>query len=216
MLLAANPAEKQGCAHASDKQEHPATVARIVILGCGGSGKTVLARRLGELFAIPVIHLDGLYYNSDWASLDASTFLRTQEAMTAQPEWIIDGNYAGSLHVRLVAATTVVFLDFPTRTCLWRIVRRRRQYRGGQHIAAGVYDRITPQFLRYVIAYRRIMRPRVLQSIATHAPTAQVSVLRSRSEVEFFLRCCEGRDDQRASPRRDVVGRLKRTAGCAL
>ncbi|MFB4265156.1 hypothetical protein [Nonomuraea sp. GTA35] len=30
---------------------------RIAVLGCGGSGKTVLANRLGTMLGIPVTHL---------------------------------------------------------------------------------------------------------------------------------------------------------------
>lgn len=33
---------------------------RIVVVGCGGSGKTVLARRLGEILGIQAVHLQQL------------------------------------------------------------------------------------------------------------------------------------------------------------
>ena len=33
---------------------------RVVILGCAGSGKTTLARTMGERLSLPVIHLDTL------------------------------------------------------------------------------------------------------------------------------------------------------------
>lgn len=35
---------------------------RILILGCGGAGKSTLARRLGAATGLPVVHLDGLYW----------------------------------------------------------------------------------------------------------------------------------------------------------
>ncbi len=40
---------------------------RIAVIGCGGSGKTHLARRLGALLNVPVIHLDAVYYDTTTA-----------------------------------------------------------------------------------------------------------------------------------------------------
>lgn len=36
---------------------------RIAIIGCGGSGKSYLARQLGAALELPVTHLDALYYD---------------------------------------------------------------------------------------------------------------------------------------------------------
>ncbi len=41
-------------------------VDRIAITGCGGSGKSRLARALGDTLRITPVHLDGLYYDRDW------------------------------------------------------------------------------------------------------------------------------------------------------
>jgi hypothetical protein len=68
-------------------------------------------------------------------------------------------------------------------TCLWGIARRRLRYRGGQHKDIGVYDRVTWNFIRYILGYRREMAPRVRQLIADHAVSAEVVVLRNRSCV---------------------------------
>jgi adenylate kinase family enzyme len=160
---------------------------RIAIVGCGGSGKTVLARRLGELLDVPVTHLDVLYYDDEWNSLPPEKFAAVQEDLVATPRWIIDGNYASTLPIRLAAADTVIFLDLPAVTCLWGIARRRLRHRGGQDDQTGVYDRITWQFLRYVTGYRRTMAPRVRALITEHASHAQVHVLRSRRSAARLL-----------------------------
>lgn len=39
---------------------------RIAIVGCGGSGKSRLARVLGARLGITPVHLDALYYDKDW------------------------------------------------------------------------------------------------------------------------------------------------------
>ncbi|MFC5828979.1 topology modulation protein [Nonomuraea insulae] len=161
---------------------------RITVIGCGGSGKTVLAGRLGAALGIPVTHLDAVYYDEDWKPLAREDFARRQRSIVASGTWIADGNYASTLPIRLAASDTVIFLDLPAWACLWGIVRRRRRYRGGQHRQAGVYDRITWQFVRYVWGYRREMAPRVRGLMAEHAGHAEIVVLRSRREIDRFLR----------------------------
>ncbi len=72
---------------------------RIAIIGCGGSGKSHLARSLGVVLGITPAHLDGLYYDRNWKPLDKEEFAALQQDLVAEPRWIIDGNYASSLPV---------------------------------------------------------------------------------------------------------------------
>lgn len=156
-------------------------------MGCGGSGKSHLARSLGAALGITPVHLDGLYYDADWNPLDKEKFADLQRDLVTDPRWIIDGNYASSLPIRLHAADTVIFLDLPAWACLWGIGQRRLKHRGGQHQEIGVYDRITWNFVRYIIGYRRKMAPRVRSLIAEHASDAQVIILRSRGAARRYL-----------------------------
>jgi adenylate kinase family enzyme len=162
-------------------------VDRIAIIGCGGSGKSSLARSLGSLLGITPVHLDGLYYDQDWKPLDKEQFAALQRDLVTVPRWIIDGNYASSLPIRLQTADTLIFLDLPGWTCLWGIAQRRIRHRGGQHKDIGVYDRITWNFVRYILGYRRHMAPRVRKLIADHAGNAEVVVLRSRRATRDYL-----------------------------
>jgi adenylate kinase family enzyme len=161
---------------------------RIAILGCGGSGKTHLAHELADRFELPLTHLDAVYYDAEWTPTPPEDFAQAQRELVAEPRWVIEGNYASTLPIRLHAADTVIVLDLPARTCLRGIAQRRLRHRGGQHQDVGVYDRITWNFIRYVIGYRRSMLPRVHQLVGDHAHTAEVVVLRSRGQARRLLR----------------------------
>lgn len=140
------------------------------------------------MLGVHPIHLDTLYYDSDWNPLPAEQFAELQRELVATPQWVIDGNYASSLPIRLAVTDTVIFLDLPATSCLWGILQRRLRHGSGQHDALGVYNRITWGFVRYILSYRKWMRPRVQQLIADHAPHAEVVVLRSRRAAARYCR----------------------------
>lgn len=137
---------------------------RVAIVGCGGSGKSFVARTLGELLDAPVTHLDAIFYDSDWNELPLPAFEEKQRALMLAPTWVIDGNYHSTLPVRLHACDTVVFLDLPTITCLWGAIWRQVRGGPGQHRAQG---RVQP-----VASWRSALHPHLSAEDAPQGPPA--------------------------------------------
>jgi adenylate kinase family enzyme len=159
---------------------------RIAMIGCGGSGKTYLSAALAARLSLPIVHLDAEYYDQAWQPMPREQFAARQRQLVDSPQWLIEGNHASTLPIRLAAADTLVFLDLPAITCLAGILQRRWKYRGGQH-ADGVYDRITWDFVKYIWGYRKSMRPRIRQLITEHGNHLQVVTLTSRRQAKRWL-----------------------------
>ena len=97
---------------------------RVLVIGPGGAGKSTLAQRLGEILSLEGIHLDKFYWRAGWIEPPKEDWLATIEQLLARDAWVMDGNYSGTLERRLEAADTVVFLDLPRTTCVWRVIKR--------------------------------------------------------------------------------------------
>ncbi len=163
---------------------------RIAIIGCGGSGKSTLARELGAVLGLPVHHLDQLYWHPGWVETAPTQWRALQQQLCSQPAWIMDGNYGGTLDLRLAAADAVVFLDLPTRVCLWGAVRRFLQHRGRSRpdMAVDCPERLDAQYLWWVCNYRRTRRSGILRRLQQLSREKRVVILQSRRAVAEFLR----------------------------
>ena len=47
---------------------------RVIIIGCGGSGKSTLSRALSEKTNLPVVHLDKLFWREGWINIPREEF----------------------------------------------------------------------------------------------------------------------------------------------
>jgi adenylate kinase family enzyme len=102
---------------------------RISVVGTSGSGKTTFARQLAERLGLPRIELDALNWGPNWAPAEVETFRDRVRLATAADAWVCDGNYSAVRPIVLERADTVVWLDLPLRTCLWRVIRRTARRR---------------------------------------------------------------------------------------
>ncbi|MEU8700317.1 hypothetical protein AB0C61_22145 [Streptomyces sp. NPDC048680] len=113
---------------------------KVAIVGCGGSGKSHVARELGRILDAPVTHLDAAFYDDEWNALPMEKFNDVQRELVAQPRWVIDGNYNSTLQVRLEACDTVVLMDVSTVAALYGIFSRQLRH-GAGHKGNGVHNR---------------------------------------------------------------------------
>jgi adenylate kinase family enzyme len=160
---------------------------RVAVIGCGGSGKSTFARELGARTRLPVIHLDGLFWQPGWVPRPAEEWRALQAALVREDEWILDGNYGSTLDVRLAAADTVFFFDTPTWLNLTGVLRRWVRNHGHAIQADGCPEHVSLQFLLWVWRFRRDSRPRVLEQLRANAHSAQVVVIRSRRDAVAAL-----------------------------
>ncbi len=163
---------------------------KVLVIGSGGAGKSAFAVRLGQTLNITVIHLDALYWQPGWVELPKDVWRQRVTALLQQEAWIMDGNYSGTLDLRLAACDTVIFLDLARTVCLWRVLRRQMMYWNEVRpdMGAGCPERVTLEFVRWVWDYPHSVRPKVLARLRAYEQSKRIIRLRSQVEVEEFLR----------------------------
>lgn len=164
---------------------------KILVIGSGGSGKSEFSRKLGEHLNIEVFHLDSLYWKPGWGKTEADEWEAALSSVMNRDSWIMDGNYSGTLEMRLAACDSVIFLDLPRGTCLWRVIKRSIKYRGKSRpdMAEGCNERFSFEFLFWVWNYRKRSRLKVMKLLNSYRQDLDIVHLTSTREVdEFFAR----------------------------
>ena len=162
---------------------------RVMIIGCGGAGKSTLARKLGEKTGLPVVHLDQIFWEpGNWQHLDREEFNKRLETELRKPRWILDGNFHRTVEQRLEACDTVIYLDYPRLVCLknWlgRVIRNWGRARAD--MGEGCAEWIDPQFAIWIWNFNKKYRKHYY-GLLENAEGKTVVILRSRRQAERFL-----------------------------
>ena len=73
---------------------------KIAVIGYTGSGKSVLAAKLGKIIGCPVLHLDKLQFEAGWKERgEAEGKILCEQFLEENKDrgWVIDGNYEKSM-----------------------------------------------------------------------------------------------------------------------
>jgi adenylate kinase family enzyme len=170
-------------------------MARIVILGCAGSGKTTLARQLGERTGAPVICLDSIW-RPYWTEKDVPAFRSLVKKAHARDEWISDGNFAlTTFDIRLPRATVVIWLESSRLSCAWSAIARVFKRHEVHRIVklAGV--------LAFIWNFDQVNRPRIEATRLSYGPHVPILRLSSRREIAGFLSSYDNDTTSATGPR---------------
>ena len=161
---------------------------RILIIGCGGAGKSTLARQLGELTGIPVVHLDKLYWLPGWKHVSREEFDERLRAEVEKPRWILDGNFNRTIELRLEKCDTVIYLDFPRLVCLFSWIRRVITNWGHarEDMAQGCKEWFDPEMAGWIWKFNGQNRKRYYE-LLSRAKDKNVIILKNRRAVSRFL-----------------------------
>lgn len=160
-----------------------------MIIGCGGSGKSTFARKLGKPTGLPVIHLDKAFWKPNWEEPEKEEWAQKVRQIVAKEKWILDGNYSGTFPIRLARADLVIWLDRPMPLCLFRVIKRSilNQGKTRPDMGEGCRDRLTLEFVHYIFRFPWDGRKRIIRKLANSPFDFTVVQLRTEKQIHNFL-----------------------------
>ena len=169
---------------------------KISIIGYSGSGKSTLAAHLGELYGLPVLHLDSVQFLPGWQDRPREERERMVAAFLDEHEesgWVIDGTYSSLLpERRFDRSDRIIFLNFSRITCLFRVWRRYRTYRGRVRFSAaeGCPEKLDRAFVLWVLRDGRTPeRRQKYRDILARCP-GETRILGSQRAIDRYLEEC--------------------------
>ncbi len=97
---------------------------RVLVAGVSGSGKTTLSGRIGALWGLRHIEIDGLFHGANWTP--RPEFLDDVRAFAAEDRWVTEWQYTskGTDAILAPRAQLALWLDYPYRVVRGRLMRR--------------------------------------------------------------------------------------------
>ena len=127
------------------------------MVGRSGSGKSTTSVALGAALGLPVVHLDQLYWTSDWKPVGDERFEALHDAAIRTEAWVVDGGYTSPrlFGERIRRADLVVITRAPLPTCIYRVIARSVRFRGREQAGRphGADDRVTLGFLVWIVRW---------------------------------------------------------------
>ncbi len=161
---------------------------RVLILGSAGSGKSTMAKWLGEMLDIEVIHLDSYFWNPGWTETPKEEWQIKLSELLEKDNWVMDGNWPDSLEKRIKFADTIVFIDLPRAICLWRVVKRYFKYRNQTRPDMGEHcnEKIDWGFLVWIWNYPKQIKPLIIKQIKRNREKTTSIILNNKKDVDKF------------------------------
>ncbi|ADO56424.1 adenylate kinase [Paenibacillus polymyxa] len=161
---------------------------RIIVIGSPGSGKTFLAKRLSMWIHLPYTSLDDLYWGPEWKRSTDKQFHKQLGEVLQREEWIIEGNYHECYFTeRLQRSDTIIVMDVSTIEAISGVITRslnrflfsKELPTGIEREAVRIWD-ISPRFVRFVLGFRRRIRPKIWPLILQYGNERNLIILKSK------------------------------------
>ena len=129
----------EGLGRMDETGEVPGGPQRILLYGVTGSGKTMLARRIGSVLGLPWHSVDDeVGWLPGWVERPRDEQRALISQIVSSEAWVLDTAYGHWRDVVLERAELIVALDYPRRVSLLRLIgRTARRVVTGEEVCNG-------------------------------------------------------------------------------
>lgn len=162
---------------------------KIMVIGSPGAGKSTFAFKLSEKTHIELFHIDKLFWKPNWIHISTDELQEKLKEIMALDSWIIDGNYSGTMEMRLREADTVIWLNYSIITCLYGIIKRKFMYKSKARpdITDGCKENLNWEFFKFVITFHLCQKKKTHKILDGYSQQNRVIIFKKRKDANKFL-----------------------------
>ena len=165
---------------------------KIAIIGNAGGGKSKLAKRLGEIYQIPVYEFDHLQWKPGWSQTSDEEIWSVHRQWLKQSDWVIEGWGSWKLlEERFDNADILVFVDLSLMVHYWWSLKRQIKAIFGRSEGwppAGCRALpVTGRLLRLIWLIHKEKRPVLYSLIQRYQGIKKVVHLQSPRELKSWI-----------------------------
>ena len=134
---------------------------KIAIIGFSGAGKSTLAKKLGQKYNLPILHLDSVHFKENWIERPTEEMeYLVQNFIKNNEEWVIDGNYKKIALNRFIDCDLLIYLNYNRFICLFGVIKRYFKYKNmtRSDMAEGCKEKLDFPFLWWVFHKGRTLK----------------------------------------------------------
>ena len=163
---------------------------KILVIGYSSSGKSTFSKRIGNVYNIPVLHIDKIFFAPNWVEREKSLVEKEIRTFMKNESWIIDGLYRNHAKERFELAEQIFIFDFNRFKCLYGAIVRRVKFHNQirDSIADGCKERLNFSFIWWILfGGRKKESKNLLKSIQT-TYEKKVIVFKTRKQASQYLK----------------------------
>lgn len=156
---------------------------KIHVTGNAGSGKTTLAKALGEISGLNVYGLDNIVWQAGWQKTPLAERKLLEQKLVNHPDWIIEGVSS----IARQSADFIVFLDYPRHICFFRSIRRSFRYlfSSRPELPENCPEiKILPQLIKIIWQFPEVAKPEICNDLSKVASVR----IHSNQELHHFIK----------------------------
>ena len=159
-------------------------IKKAIVIGCPGSGKSTFSKKLSKITDLPLYHLDMIWHKKDKINVSREEFDNSLKNIMSKNTWIIDGNYARTLEVRIKECDTIFFLDIPTEICLKNVEKRIGTPRDDMPWIEEYFDE---DFKKWIIDFPTRELTKIYSLLEHYKNSKNIIIFKSLEEVDAYL-----------------------------
>ena len=162
---------------------------RIILIGCMGSGKSWLSKRIAEKTGYPLFHLDVEHWKPGWVADSREEKIARQQEIISGEKWIIDGTYGSTMELRFAAADLIIYLEINRLICIWSAARRTGKKRSDlpDYLEEPkLFNKEFFQFCKWIWIFPKNNKKRIMD-LHEKYPEKEFLRIKSRRQVKKLL-----------------------------